>query len=247
MPDEQKTAEQLAEEAAAAKKDDVAAILEDLKLKLDEKKEPPAPQPAASSDRRKAFMEANKVTEATMQALESGTITEQRLAIMELKASNKDWDVLEKPFLKEVEKYNREHFRVVDSSVAGDLFMAVKGREITAGRYKLPDSQPSKGPKKESDSSVISSRIAGNFNPGDGGMGGDDKQPAGADSLTDREKLWASIVDVEPEAYAKEKAKKRAGIKAIADKAFIRPDKIVAGNSADFSLNELQRKHGVRV
>lgn len=68
--------------------------------------------------------------------------------------------------------------------------------------------------------------------------------------MSDREKTYADIIGVEHGDYAVEKEKKRLGIREVADKAFRVPERLSPGtpgaNSADFALNDLSRRHGVR-
>lgn len=236
------------------KKDDALSILEEVKAALAKNKEENPvktdPQPPVNNDRRKAFMEQNKLNEDQVRLIEAGQVTDQKLALMEVRQNNKDYELLEKDFLEEVKKYNG-NFRIVDSTYANDLFMAVKGRAITQGRYQPPSSQPDRK-QKPSDSRVVESRIAGSgFTPGAGGQSTEEEKPkSGADSLSDREKTYADIIGVEHGDYAVEKEKKRLGIREVADKAFRVPERLSPGtpgaNSADFALNDLSRRHGVR-
>lgn len=235
-------------EIVEEKKDDVLSILEEVKAKLNEKKDDELvkSQPVATNDRRKAHMEQTKLTDDQLRLIESGQVTDQRLALMEVKANNKDYDLLAKDFEKEVEKYNKEYFRVVTPDIANEIFMAVKGRAVTAGRYEIPKSQPDR-PVKKNDRDVVSSRVTRSFNGGDAGLEEDqEKQKTGAEALTDREKTYASIIGVDPADYAVEKEKKLNGVREVADKAFRIPERITTGNSADLALNDMQRRHGVR-
>lgn len=83
-------------------KEDVLSILDEIKSKLETKKgdnvTPPASQPSVSNDRRKAFMEASKMTEDQVRLIESGQVADQRIALMEVKADNKDYALLAKDF-----------------------------------------------------------------------------------------------------------------------------------------------------
>lgn len=86
------------------KKDDALSILEEVKAALAKNKEENPvktdPQPPVNNDRRKAFMEQNKLNEDQVRLIEAGQVTDQKLALMEVRQNNKDYELLEKDFWK---------------------------------------------------------------------------------------------------------------------------------------------------
>ena len=153
-------------------------------------------------------------------------------AIMKMRTVHKDYDVLEKPFLAEVERYEKQLGRVIDPSLAEELFYKAKGVEITAGRYAPPESQPKKPAGQGGSSDRQPSRVARGYNPSDAGVGSDSgRDESGSGTLSQEEKDMLDFVDkaaaqvglsVTEEDYVKARQDKKSGKREIADKAIRR-------------------------
>lgn len=168
-------------------------------------------------------------------------------ALLKLRGAQKDFDKLETAYMSEVERYEKAG-RVIDSALAEELFYMVKGKEISAGRYKTEavDSQP----KREEDrSSREVRRIAPAYNPSDAGSGAADKHKSEASSqLSDEEKDYLDFMDraaaqigmeVSAEDYVKGKEDKKRGRREISEQAIRRMEIPASAGAADRDLASL--------
>ena len=169
-------------------------------------------------------------------------------SLLKLRTAHKDYGQLEKAFLSEVDRYEKLG-RTIDSSLAEELFYMVKGKELSAGRYKpdAPSSQPKTSP---SGGERRPSRMAPAYNPSDPGTGSsEDRGTDAMGQLSDDEKASLDFMDkaasqigmsVTAEDYVKGREEKKRGIREIGPRA-VKPLEIdmKTANSADRDLANL--------
>jgi hypothetical protein len=175
-------------------------------------------------------------------------------AILKIRTTKKDFDQLEKAFMSEVERYEKDFRRVIDSSLAEEIYYKVKGVEVDAGRYKFPDSQP-KG-VAESGISHPTARIARSYDGADPGTGNVSRETS-SQSMSDTERDYLEFFqkcadqigfEVTPESYVQMRQEKRDGKRSITDKAVRRMEVSAQSGAADRDLAYLiNRNATVRV
>lgn len=145
------------------------------------------------------------------------------MSLMKIERAHKDYDKLKDAFEKEIQKYETQYRRMITPDLAEEVFFMVKGREISAGRYKTDpsDSQPKGGPRDSRPR--ISTQPTYSEAPGVVRDGGDGDE---APQVSDREKEYIRIFGraVTAESYVKMREEKKQGIRAIADKSFRSPE-----------------------
>jgi len=217
-------------EIPAAAEAIIKAVQESLKPK-EIVKETPAPQPTRDTAKEQAdWREAKKKkmgwNDVQMDSYLDDIRTAQAPlvrdnALMNLKSKHKDFEQLEKVFLSEVERYEKAG-RVIDNSLAEELFFMVKGKELSAGRYTPPESQPKKDLAASSTVSRPPTRIAPAYNPSVSGSG--DPERSGSPEITAEEKDYQEFMDqcanqvgstVTPEEYVKHREEKKKTRQAV--------------------------------
>lgn len=256
--DDQNTDDQLPD---AAQK-----LLDAVQKKLDDKATPQSPDPQPDPVKQQAdWREAKKKAMGwTDQQLDSYQ-TDLRLAqapllkdnaLLKLRTAHKDFGHLEKAFSDEVARYEKAG-RVIDSNLAEELFYMVKGKELSAGRYKpeAPSSQPQT--PHAGGNVPRGTRMAPSYNPADPGNGGGSAD-RGADAmgqLSDEEKASLDFMDkaasqiglsVSPEDYVRERDQKKKGVREVMSKA-VKPMEIdlKSANAADRDLAGLWNRSAV--
>jgi hypothetical protein len=250
----EKTKEELSPEAKA--------IIDNLAKKIEETKNPPkdvkeTPKSEPSKDQYQAWREDTKKKmnwndeqlnfhESSVRQAQAPLMKES--AVLSLKTTQKDFDALEKPFMAEIENYEKNLGRIIDKKLAEDIFHLVKGRELSAGRYTPPTSQPARG-ANPGGSRTPTSRIAPSYNPADAGMGGGGEGDEGDENrLSDEEKQYAKIAGVDEKSYAAMRSEKKAGKRELADRSWKAPEiDVRSAGPADRDLAGLWSKNGNRV
>jgi hypothetical protein len=243
-------------------------ILDAVKKQLDDKQTPPDPQSDPHkqvNDWREAKKKEMGWTDAQLDSYQRDLRSAQAPllkdnALLKLRTAHKDFGQLEKAFNDEVSKYEKNG-RIIDSELAEELFYMVKGRELSAGRYRpaAPSSQPQESPQR---GEKAPSRMAPAYNPSDPGNGGADKTDDAMGQLSEDEKASLDFIDrcasqigqqVTAEDYVKEREAKKRGRREVVDRA-VKPIEIdvKSANPADRDLAHLWnrsaagRRAGVR-
>ena len=240
---------------------EAAKILEEVKRQVSA--EPPAAPPssqpkqdpnAAYIQAREDFKKKMNFSEEQMQLYERDKVTAQapvllELAKMKVKEGHKDYDQLKVAFEKELQENYLSKGVVVNPELAEKIFLMVKGQEFDAGRYQMPSSQPT--PKSPpSPGGRGTTRIAPGYSGAEPGLGGG--TPPGGDSeegqLSDREKVYASVLNVDAKDYRKMKEEKEQGIREIGKSSIRAPEiDVRTAGPADRDLAALWSKNGGRI
>lgn len=242
------------------------AILDEVRKQSEEKKDPPpSSQPkqdvAAWVAQREDFKKKMNFNEEQMQLHERDRANAQAPVLLELskmkvREGHKDFDQLKAPFEAEVANYVARGV-IVNPELADQIFLMVKGKELEAGRWSPPSSQPAdkKPAGAPANAGGRASRIAAGYSGseaglggGVGGSGGGAGGGEGEAQISDREKEYAKAMNVDPKDYKKMKEEKQAGIREIGERA-IRPPEIdmKTAGPADRDLAALWGKNGGRI
>lgn len=249
--EEQVKEEEVKEEPSAADK-----ILEEVRAKLEksEKKEEKVPSSQPASDANKAANDYRETMKKQMNWTDAQFDTYQRdkavsqapmvseLSKTKVREAHKDFDSLREPYEAEYKKYTDQGI-AVGADLAEQIFWMVKGREVDAGRYKAPDSQPK---AKTPSGGGRNERIAPAYNPAAPSLGGKDKEEdEAAGQLTDEEKQYARIAGVSEKGYATMREEKKQGRREITQRTVRVPEiDVKSAGAADRDLFTLMSKHG---
>lgn len=166
-------------------------------------------------------------------------------SLMKMRTIQKDFDKLEKPFMEEIDRYEKMG-RTIDSALAEELFYMVKGKEISAGRY-VPETPSSQPPKRPADDRSPR-RMAPAYNPADPGTGGGSKEEDASSKLSEVEKDYQEFTDkcagqigseVTAEDYVKHREDKKNGKREISDHAVKKLELAPGAGAADRDLASL--------
>lgn len=233
-------------------------ILDAVQKRLDSKETPQSPDPQPDPAKQQADWRESKKKEMgwTDQQLDSYQRDIRNAqapllkdnALLKLRTAHKDYGQLEKAFSEEVARYEKAG-RIIDSSLAEELFYMVKGKELSAGRYK-PEAPASQPDRKPGGVPRGTSRMAPSYNPSDPGNGGSERRGEEAlGQLSEDEKAYLDFMDkaasqiglsVTAEDYLKGREDKKRGIREIAPRA-VKPIEIDnrTANAADRDLASL--------
>lgn len=243
--------EETKEEPTAADK-----LIEEVREKLAKSEtKVPNPQPAVDqtrvvNDYRETMKKQMGWSDAQFDTYQRDKAAGQAPMVSELSKSqvreaHKDFDSLREPYEAEYKKYTDQGI-AVGKDLAEQIFWMVKGREVDAGRYKAPDSQPAKKPVTSS-SGGARERIAPSYNGNDPGLGGGKEDSDGeAGQLTDEEKKYAKIMGVDEKAYAEARKDKKDGRREITDITFRIPKLEGNAGPADRDLVQMLGQNDAR-
>jgi hypothetical protein len=241
--------EETREEPTAADK-----LIEEVREKLAKSEtKVPDPKPAVTvnpNDYRESMKKQMGWSDAQFDTYQRDKTVSQAPMVSELSKSqvreaHKDFDSLREPYEAEYKKYTDQGI-AVGKELAEQIFWMVKGREVDAGRYKAPNSQPTKKPAVSS-AGTSRERIAPSYNGNDPGLGGG-KENDGDESgqLTDEEKKYAKIMGVDEKAYAEARKDKKEGRREITDITFRVPKLEGGAGPADRDLVSLLGQNDAR-
>lgn len=239
-------------------------LLNAIKERMDKKDDSQAPDPQPKQDPKAQWRENKKKemgwNDAQVDSYQRDIISAQAPlvkdnSLLKLRTNHKDYANLEKAFLSEVEKYEKAG-RTIDPTLAEELFYMVKGRELSAGRYKpeAPSSQPNGGDKSVPRGT---SRMAPSYNPSDPGNGGAaDKKEDAMGQLSEEEQASLAFMDkaasqigmeVTPEDYVREREQKKKGRREVMESA-VRPMEIdlKSANPADRDMAQMWNRSARR-
>lgn len=253
--------------------DAAKAILDEVHKNIDKASQAPDPTPpssqpapdpqAAYAARREEVKKKMGWTEEQMQFHEQEKMAAvapvaQEIAFMKVERTHKDFDQLRKPFMEEVSKYQKAG-RVIDSDLAEQIFFMIKGREIEAGRYQLtpPSSQPAPVPpqgRSPSSAAPVGAagrmvrRIAAGYSGSEPSLSGGKGEGQEEVELSDREKTYARVLNVDAKDYKKMKDDRDAGVREIGEHAIKAPEiDTRSANPADRDLASLWSRNGGRI